>query len=198
MSFFKKKLMLLLSGKKRKQFLNNALYGSATQFDWTSSCNNGTGKKENITIGSDCWIRGALSVVGNGKITIGDRTYIGGATRIGALQEVKIGNDVIIANDVHIYDNNNHPVEPEKRMEITEAKDYSSFLWGWNENVSRKCIVICDNVWIGERSTILKGVVIGKGAVVGCNSVVTHDVPEYCVVAGNPATVVKRLQQSED
>jgi len=193
MSFFKNKLMLLLSTRKKKQFSNNSLYECSTQFDWTSSCSNGTGNKENITIGGDCWIRGSLTVTGNGRITIGDRTYIGGATRIGALQEIKIGNDVIIANDVHIYDNNNHPVEPEKRIEITEAKDYSSFLWGWNENVERKRIVINDNVWIGERTTILKGVVIGKGAVIGCNSVVTHDVPERCVVAGNPAKIVKML-----
>ena len=187
MSFFKNKLMLLLSTRKKKQFSNNSLYECSTQFDWTSSCSNGTANKENITIGGDCWIRGSLTVTGNGRITIGDRTYIGGATRIGALQEIKIGNDVII------YDNNNHPVEPEKRIEITEAKDYSSFLWGWNENVERKRIVINDNVWIGERTTILKGVVIGKGAVVGCNSVVTHDVPERCVVAGNPAKIVKML-----
>ena len=59
--------------------------------------------------------------------------------------------------------------------------------------MERKRIVINDNVWIGERTTILKGVVIGKGAVVGCNSVVTHDVPERCVVAGNPAKIVKML-----
>ena len=194
MNFLKKMLMMLMMRKKRKQFLRGSLCNVSSQIDWNASCRNETGHKENISIGSDCWIRGGLSVVDNGRITIGDRTYIGGGTRIGALQKIEIGNDVIIANDVHIYDNNNHPIEPEKRMQMTEAKDYSGRLWGWNENVARKSITICDNVWIGERSAILKGVVIGKGSIVGCNSVVTHNVPDYCIVAGNPAKIVKRLR----
>lgn len=194
MNFLKKTLICLLMKKKRKQFSHSSICDASTQIDWIASCQNETGHKENISIGSDCWIRGTLSVIADGRITIGNRTYIGGGTRIGALQKIEIGNDVIIANDVHIYDNNNHPVEPEKRMQMTKAKDYSGHLWDWNEHVARKDITICDNVWIGERSAILKGVVIGKGAVVGCNSVVTHDVPEYCIVVGNPAKIVKKIQ----
>ena len=194
MNFLKKIVMLILMRKKRKQFLCCSLCDMSTQIDWNASCRNETERKENISIGSDCWIRGGLSAVADGRIIIGDRTYIGGGTRIGALQKIEIGSDVIIANDVHIYDNNNHPVEPEKRIQMTEAKDYSGRLWGWNENVARKSITICDNVWIGERSSILKGVTIGKGAIIGCNSVGTHDVPEYCVAAGNPAKIVKKLR----
>ena len=48
-------------------------------------------------------------------------------------------------------------------------------------------------IWIGFGSTILKGVKIGKGSIIGANSLVTQDIPEYCVVVGNPAQVVKKL-----
>ena len=54
--------------------------------------------------------------------------------------------------------------------------------------------MIEDNVWIGERSTILKGVHIGKGSIVASNSVVVKDVPPYSIVAGNPAKIVKMLE----
>jgi acetyltransferase-like isoleucine patch superfamily enzyme len=81
---------------------------------------------------------------------------------------------------------------------MSESKNFFGPLWNWNEHVDRKPIVIEDNVWIGERSTILKGVTIGRGSVVGCNSVVTHDVPPYCVVAGNPARIVKRLNKMDN
>ncbi|MBR0310679.1 MAG: hypothetical protein IJQ97_07320 [Paludibacteraceae bacterium] len=54
-------------------------------------------------------------------------------------------------------------------------------------------VVIDDNVWIGEKSSILPGVHIGRGAIVAANSVVTHDVPAYSVVAGVPAKVIKQL-----
>ena len=53
-------------------------------------------------------------------------------------------------------------------------------------------IVIGDNVWIGARATILKGVTIGDGAVIASNSVVTKDVPAKCLVGGNPAVIKKK------
>ena len=56
-------------------------------------------------------------------------------------------------------------------------------------------IKIHDNVWIGERAIILKGVTIGKGAIIAIGAVVTKDVPEYAIVAGNPARIVKYLKQ---
>lgn len=55
-------------------------------------------------------------------------------------------------------------------------------------------IVIEDKVWIGINSTILPGVKIGYGAIVGAQSVVTRDVPPMTVVAGNPARIIKRIE----
>lgn len=57
--------------------------------------------------------------------------------------------------------------------------------------VSKGPVIIEDNVWIGDKATILANVTIGKGAVVAANSVVTKDVPAYSVVAGIPAKVIK-------
>jgi acetyltransferase-like isoleucine patch superfamily enzyme len=57
-----------------------------------------------------------------------------------------------------------------------------------------KPIIIDDDVFSGARSIILKGVKIGKGSVVGAGSVVTKDVPSFCIVAGNPAKTVKYLK----
>jgi acetyltransferase-like isoleucine patch superfamily enzyme len=53
-------------------------------------------------------------------------------------------------------------------------------------------VVIKNDVWIGANAVIMSGVTIGNGAVVAANSVVTKDVPDYCIVAGNPAKVVKK------
>ena len=54
-----------------------------------------------------------------------------------------------------------------------------------------KPVIIEDDVWIGTRVTILKGVTVGKGAIIGACSVVTKDVPPHSIVVGNPAKVVK-------
>ena len=59
-------------------------------------------------------------------------------------------------------------------------------------------IVIEDDVWIGRRAIIMGGVTIGKGAVIGAGSVVTKDVPPYCVAAGNPAIVRKKLLNEQE
>lgn len=122
---------------------------------------------------------------------IGKYTTIRGYSVIGAVKRIYIGDHVIISNNVHIYDNNNHPTSPKTRIEMCESGFYSS-LWEWTKSDAAE-VIIEDNVWIGERSTVLKGVTIGKGSIVGCDSVVTKDVPPYSIVAGNPARIVKYL-----
>lgn len=185
-----------LTKMKCKSFTKNALYEENTCFDEKASCTNKTGKKENIRIGRNCMIRCQIIVLGTGKISIGDNTYIGVNSRIGATQNISIGNDVIIASQVHIYDNNNHPTSPTERLKMTQSADYFGELWSWTES-EHAPVTIYDNVWIGERCTILKGVTIGKGSIIGANSVVTHDVPDYVIAAGNPAKVVKKLSSRE-
>lgn len=86
---------------------------------------------------------------------------------------IYIGDDVQIGPGVSIV-TINHNLDPAKREERFPAP-----------------VIIRDNVWIGANATILPGVVIGRGAVVGAGSVVIDDVKPYTVVAGNPATYRK-------
>lgn len=176
----------------RKAFLSNCVVGENFSCQTYSKCVNNTGKRESIKIGDNCEIHGSLVAKESGTITIGYNTTIRFHSQVFAINRIEIGNYVIISNNVTIYDNNNHPVEPERRMEMSKNGFYGDL---WEAKHSQHApIKICDNVWIGERVSILKGVTIGKGSVVAMGSIVTKDVPEYSIVAGNPAKIVKYLR----
>lgn len=128
-----------------------------------------------------------------GSVSIGCNTWIG-CSDIMAAESITIGNNVIVSDEVIIMDNNNHPVSAKAREEMSESHDYFGPLWRWDKAIS-KPIEIEDNVWIGKRAIILKGVRIGKGAIVGIGAVVTKDVPPMSVVGGNPAKILKKLDQ---
>jgi acetyltransferase-like isoleucine patch superfamily enzyme len=115
-----------------------------------------------------------LSVTGGeGKalLKIGNHASIGNRTEIHCGKEITIGDNCIIAWDVVIMDWDYHRLNGKVPV--------------------RKPVHIEDNVWIGCRAIILKGVTIGKGSVVAAGSVVTRDVPPNTLVAGNPAKIVK-------
>ena len=153
-------------------------------------------KKGCIQIGDNCEICGRLESQGEGKITIGNNTGIYHETRIGSVCSVEIGNCVLIANHVHIYDNNNHPTSPKLRKEIC-MNGFRGEISRWGMSKSAP-VVIEDNAWIGEYAAILKGVTVGKGSIVASHAVVTKDVPPYTIVAGNPARVVKTIENDEE
>lgn len=90
---------------------------------------------------------------------------------------ITLGNDVLVGPKVNIITINHDP-DPENR----------SATYG-------RPVVIEDKVWIGINATILPGVKIGYGAIIGANSVVTKDVPPMTVVAGNPARIIKTLNK---
>lgn len=119
------------------------------------------------------------------ELIIGDDVIIGYRCEINVAQSVRIGHHVLIATGVKIFDNNSHPIDPERRR--------------MNAPMTRGDIapvVIHDDVWIGMEATILKGVTIGRGAIVATGSVVTKNVPARVVVAGNPAKVVKIIEDT--
>ncbi|MNR25572.1 Maltose O-acetyltransferase [compost metagenome] len=66
-----------------------------------------------------------------------------------------------------------------------------------SQKETKKLIVISDDVWIGANSVITAGVTIGKHVVVGAGSVVTKDIPDYCVAVGNPARIIKQYSFNE-
>lgn len=178
---------------KKRQFLKYASCGRDLRVSSAAGCD--SAERSSIRIGSNCDIGAHLSAKQGAQISIGDRTTIRSGL-VGAAISITIGNDVIISNNVHIYDNNNHPTDPKRRLEMTQSGSFYGSLWAWDKS-SMAPVVIEDNVWIGERSTILKGVTIGKGSVVGCDSVVTKNVPPFSVACGNPAKVVKSLNENQ-
>ncbi|MDD8044110.1 MAG: acyltransferase [Verrucomicrobiota bacterium] len=157
-----------------------------------SKCINETGVRGKISISDNCEINGVLIAKERGQISIGKYTTIRYGTKVLSVNRIQIGNCVIISNNVTIYDNNTHPVDPEIREKMSRSGFYGD-LWEPKHSSSAP-IIIDDNVWIGERANILKGVKIGRGAIVGMASTVTSDVPEYSIVAGNPARIVKYLK----
>lgn len=114
------------------------------------------------------------------RIVIGNNVGISGST-INATTTITIGDNVLIGSGCLITDTDSHPLHWKDRLDDK------------NELTARAPITICDNVFIGARSIILKGVTIGEGSVVGAGSVVSKDVPPYTVVCGNPAKIVKTL-----
>jgi len=159
----------------------------------SSNCFNESGKREAIRIGQNVEIMGSLIVMGEGRIQIGSYTTIRYSSAIESSIGIEIGSYVIISNNVHITDNNNHPTSPLKRLELSKS-GFNGELWHWRHSEC-KPVKIGDNVWIGRFVSILKGVSIGEGAIVASNAVVTHDVPAYTIVAGNPAKIVKHLEK---
>lgn len=151
--------------------------------------------RSDITIGDKSVIYGSLCSVNRGVIKLSDQVQIGKNTVIGATNSITIGRGTGISNNVTIINNNNHPVNPLDRRIMRNAP-IGSLYRSWIYSVS-KPIVIGSYVWIGQNARILKGVTIGDNSIVAANAVVTKDVPPNCIVAGNPARVVKTEIQNE-
>jgi acetyltransferase-like isoleucine patch superfamily enzyme len=115
-----------------------------------------------------------LEIDAGATLQIGDGTYLNRNTVVIAMKSVTIGCNCKIAWDVNIMDSDFHPL-PGKALEP-------------------KPVVIDDDVWIGCRAIILKGVHIGRGAIVAAGAVVTGDVPAYALVGGVPAKTIKQFQ----
>lgn len=162
----------------------------------------GKTKKNPVTIGDDSMI-GCIFIFesDNGKIEIGKNTFINGDTKLISRSKIKIGNNVTIAWGCTIYDHNSHSLDYKERQKDIQRQneDYRNgrnFIESKHWDVVKsKPITIEDNVWIGFDSVILSGVTIGEGAIVGAKSVIRTDIEPWTVVAGNPATILKRLKR---
>jgi len=122
-------------------------------------------------------IRSELGVGPGARLEIGDHTFINYGTSIGATLEVKIGAHCNIGSHVIIMDNDFHRLEPERRDEMPDAAP----------------VVLEENVWLGVRTVVLRGVTIGAGSVIAAGSVVAKDVPPRTLAGGVPAKVIRAL-----
>ena len=114
-------------------------------------------------------------------LSIGEDSGLSGTT-ICAARSVAIGRRCLIGADVLITDTDFHPLDPENRRYRSERDARS------------EPVNVGDDVFIGARAIILRGVKIGEGAVVGAGSVVSRDIPAFSVCAGNPARVIRNLE----
>lgn len=115
------------------------------------------------------------------EIVIGEDTGLSGGS-ICAAKSVRIGAGCLIGANVTLADTDFHAIDPNNRR--------------YNRNpdeIAVSPIVIEDNVFIGADVFVLKGVTIGKNSVIGAGAVVTRDIPENSIAAGNPAKVIRRL-----
>jgi maltose O-acetyltransferase len=137
---------------------------------------------EAIQVGNNSFIRGKLMVYRHGgKIMVGEDCYLGHRNEIWSMDSVFIGNRVLISHDCQIHDGTAHSLDPIERAAHFKAILETGHPQTWADlpGVRSAPVIIENDVWISFGVTILKGVRIGKGAVIGARSIVTKDVPPY-------------------
>nr|WP_094571377.1 acyltransferase [Mucilaginibacter xinganensis] len=172
-------------------------YSGKVTFGHKASVFNIQKDKSKIEIDENSHIKGELTVYKHGgRIKIGKYCFVGENTKIWSAKNISIGDRVLIAHNVNIHDCNDHPIDANERHQ-----HYKSILTTGHADdiaLNEKEIIIGDDVWIGFNSTILKGVTIGQGAIVGACSVVTKDIPAHTIVAGNPARIIKSIVERNE
>ena len=135
-----------------------------------------------MNVGDDLTIRSRehnqveISVAPQAKLELGNNVFLNQGVRIACSLDVSIGNNVLVGDEAVILDNDYHGVAgaPAKTAPVKIEED----------------------VWLGTRVIVLRGVTIGRGSVIGAGSVVTKSVPPFVFAAGVPAKVVKSLPQT--
>jgi acetyltransferase-like isoleucine patch superfamily enzyme len=116
----------------------------------------------------------------SGRISIGGGSLLNLNVMVAALNEVRVGEHCMLANGCVVTDANHRFADPEVPVP-------------WQGFVSKGPVHIGDNVWFGANVVVTSGVTIGRRSVIGANSVVTEDVPEFTIAAGAPARVLKQI-----
>lgn len=146
-----------------------------------------------ISIGNNCYFTEGFHLTAwdkqsnKSEIIIGDNCNFGAYNNITSINKIIVGNNFLSGKWVTITDNSHG----ESKIEMLDIHP------SMRPVTSKGPVEIGNNVWVGEKVTILPGVKIGNGVIVAANSVVTKNIPSYSVVAGNPANIVKNCQKSE-
>ncbi len=184
-----------IDGRRNHENVGKAILGKGSKFYPETRVVSRKEDRSRIVIGENSHLRCNLFVFPfGGQIQIGDYSFVGDGSRIWSGDKIIIGNHVMIAHNVDVMDTNSHEID-----HLERAESFKQLLKTGHPRTqgSIKCapVVIEDYVWIGFGSAILKGVTIGKGAIVGAHSVVTENVEPFTIVTGNPAKVSGRIKQ---
>lgn len=130
-------------------------------------------------------MKGCFHTSENAEINIGNNTGMSGAI-LWAEKSISIGDNVKIGANTIVLDSDTHSLNYVERRTVEDRK-----------NALSKGITISDDVLIGVNCIILKGVTIGARSIIAAGSVVTKDIPSDCIAGGNPAKIIRRIQQIE-
>ncbi|MEZ5473885.1 MAG: acyltransferase [Steroidobacteraceae bacterium] len=135
--------------------------------------------------GNQTWI--AAGDAAEKQLVIGDSSYLGYGVVVAVGRRVEIGRHVLVADRVRFSGSDGHPLDPLARARGESADERSI-----------GSIAVHDYAWVGAHAIVLKGVTIGRGAIVASGAVVTHDVPELTIVGGNPAKPIGTVPPPPD
>ena len=138
------------------------------------------GPNGRLTIGQNCVLDRRLTLEVIGDMQIGSGTILGHSCTIGSKESVIIGENCLLAEMVSIRDNDHDFSDPDRPYR--------------DQGHLTSPVVLGDNVWLGARVIVTRGVTIGSGTVVGAGAVVTSDLPSYSVAVGVPAKVIRALR----
>jgi lipopolysaccharide O-acetyltransferase len=137
----------------------------------------------NLTTGVGC--RFEVFSENEKLLHFGDNVQVNDYVHICAMEKVSIGNNVLMASHIYISDNSHGKYKGEQDEAFPLIPPIK-------RDYYKSPVIIEDNAWIGEGVVILPGVRIGKSSIVGANSVVTKNIPDYSIAAGNPAKVIRQ------
>jgi len=182
-------------------------------------------RKKGVSYGDNTAVMGKVSIIGPGKITIGNNFCMTSGEHINPISanlqgafytdspeaEIKIGDNVGMSSTrMWIHDKltigNNVKIGGGVLIIDTDCHELNYKVRngslptgeGWGEAIKSAPIVIEDDVWIGAHSIVLKGVTIGARSIIGAGSVVTRDIPADCIAAGNPCKVIRTINESKN
>jgi acetyltransferase-like isoleucine patch superfamily enzyme len=133
-----------------------------------------------VLIGSDSWLYTSGS---QALLEIGDGTRMSGHCVLSAVRHVRVGRSVLLGRNVYIADHNHGAAASDTPILAQELDAIGP-------------VIVEDNAWLGQNCVILPGVTIGRGSVVGANSVVRDDVPPRTVAVGAPARIARHLDET--
>ena len=144
---------------------------------------------ERFSVGRYAWIE-AVAESGDDKlqpvISLGEGFNASERLHISAINRIEIGDNCLFGSGVYVSDHNHGSYKGEKHSDPNQPPVM-------RELISHGAVIIGSNVWLGDNVTIVGPVKIGNGVVVGANSVVTRNVPDYVLVGGIPAKILKQF-----